>query len=195
MTGEGETFVAGILAGLPALAAVGALSAASYQRFQPSHRVGAPACPGHENREAAPRFITGMTGSGPEAANVEIKCFDQAANPYLAIGSVIAAGLAGIDRRLRLPPEVTGDPATHYGGDRPDQPAGRLPETLDRRPRRRGRNLPRPRPRRRRRPPMALLGPGNSPRHSSRPGPPTPASPSGPAARSGASGGRRAAVG
>ena len=65
MTGEGETFVAGILAGLPALAAVGALSAASYQRFQPSHRVGAPACPGHENREAAPRFITGMTGSGP----------------------------------------------------------------------------------------------------------------------------------
>ena len=131
MTGEGETFVAGILAGLPALAAVGALSAASYQRFQPSYRVGGPACPGHENREAAPRFFTGMTGSGPEAANVEIKCFDQAANPYLAIGSVIAAGLAGIDRRLRLPPEVTGDPATHYGGDRPDQPAGRLPETLD----------------------------------------------------------------
>ena len=36
-----------------------------------------------------------MTGSGPEAANVEIKCFDQAANPYLATGSVIAAGLAG----------------------------------------------------------------------------------------------------
>ena len=70
-----------------------------------------------------------MTGSEPEAANVEVKCFDQAANPYLAIGSVIAAGLAGIDRRLRLPPEVTGDPATRHDGDRPDQPAGRLPET------------------------------------------------------------------
>jgi len=53
MTGEGETFVAGILAGLPALAAVGALSAASYQRFQPSHRAGAP--PAGGTRTARPR--------------------------------------------------------------------------------------------------------------------------------------------
>ena len=30
-----------------------------------------------------------------------------------------------------LSAEVTGDPATRHGGDRPDQPAGRLPETLD----------------------------------------------------------------
>jgi glutamine synthetase len=122
MTDGGESFLAGVLDQLPALTAVGAPSAASYLRLQPSRWAGAFACWGHENREAALRFITGMTGSQPEAANVEIKCFDQAANPYLAIGSVIAAGLAGLDKRLRLPAEVTGDPAGSHA-------ARRLPES------------------------------------------------------------------
>jgi glutamine synthetase len=124
MTDAGESFLAGVLDQLPVLTAIGAPSAASYLRLQPSRWAGAFACWGHENREAALRFITGMTGSQAEAANFEIKCFDQAANPYLAIGSVIAAGLAGLDKRLRLPPEVTGDPAGSSA-------AGRLPESLD----------------------------------------------------------------
>ena len=128
MTADGESFVAGVLAELPALTAVGAPSAASYLRLQPSHRAGAYACWGRENREAAVRFITGVTGSQPDAANFEVKCFDQAANPYLAIGSVIAAGLAGMERRLTLPPETAGDPGTHLGQG---QPAGRLPQSLD----------------------------------------------------------------
>jgi glutamine synthetase len=128
MTPGGESFLAGILAELPALTAVGAPSAASYLRLQPSHWAGAYACWGHENREAALRFITGMTGSAPDAANAEIKCFDQAANPYLAIGCLIAAGLAGIDQRLTLPRETTGDPATHPS---PGHPTERLPQSLD----------------------------------------------------------------
>ena len=128
MTEDGQAFVAGVLDQLPALTAIGAPSAASYLRLRPSHWAGAFACWGHENREAALRFITGMTGSQPAAANVEIKCFDQAANPYLVIGSVIAAGLAGIERRLTLPGEVTGDP--HTPGQRAHE-AGRLPESLD----------------------------------------------------------------
>ena len=131
MTPDGEAFLAGIVAELPALAAVGAPSAASYLRLRPSHWAGAYACWGHENREAALRFITGMTGSQAEAANVEIKCFDQAANPYLAIGCVIAAGVAGIEQRLRLPPETTGDPATCHGPAKPGHAPRWLPETLD----------------------------------------------------------------
>jgi glutamine synthetase len=92
MTEDGQAFVAGVLDQLPALTAIGAPSAASYLRLRPSRWAGAFACWGHENREAALRFIAGLTGSQPEAANFEIKCFDQAANPYLVIGSVIAAG-------------------------------------------------------------------------------------------------------
>jgi glutamine synthetase len=68
-----------------------------------------------------------MTGSQPQAANVEVKCFDQAANPYLAIGCLIAVGLARIANRLRLPPEITGDPAAVNQV----RAADRLPESLD----------------------------------------------------------------
>ena len=131
MTEDGQAFTAGVLDQLPALTAIGAPSAASYLRLRPSHWAGAFACWGHENREAGLRFITGMTGSQPEAANVEIKCFDQAANPYLVIGSVIAAGLAGIERRLTLPPEVTGDPAIDQTPGQRVHTAGRLPDSLD----------------------------------------------------------------
>ena len=77
------------------------------------------------------RRMTDLAGSQPEAANFEIKCFDQAANPYLAIGSVIAAGLSGLDRRLRLPAEVTGDPDPQTAGAGPGHCAERLPQSLD----------------------------------------------------------------
>ena len=130
MTPDGEAFLAGIAAELPALTAVGAPSAASYLRLRPSHWAGAYACWGHENREAALRFITGMTGGQAAAANAEIKCFDQAANPCLAIGSLIAAGLAGLDKRLRLPPETATDPACS-GPVKPEHAPQRLPGTLD----------------------------------------------------------------
>jgi glutamine synthetase len=131
MTRDGESFIAGVLDQLPALTAIGAPSVASYLRLRPSRWAGAFACWGHENREAALRFITGMTGSQPEAANVEIKCFDPAANPYLALGSVIAAGLAGIHRRLCLPPEVTGDPDPQTVDPGPAHAARPLPSSLD----------------------------------------------------------------
>ena len=50
---------------------------------------------GRENREAALRLVTGSTGEHDIRANLEVKCFDLAANPYLVVGSLLAAGLAG----------------------------------------------------------------------------------------------------
>lgn len=49
----------------------------------------------------------------PQAANAEIKCVDASANPYLLVGGVIAAGLAGLadGDGARLPDPVSGDPA------------------------------------------------------------------------------------
>ncbi|MFI0776687.1 glutamine synthetase [Streptomyces sp. NPDC021212] len=110
MTATSEAFLAGVLRALPALLAVGAPSPASYLRLEPSRWAGAYQCWGLENREAALRFITGAPDD-PGAANAEIKCFDPAANPYLVTGAVIAAGLAGLDAGLTLPPPVAGDPA------------------------------------------------------------------------------------
>ncbi|AXI80004.1 glutamine synthetase family protein [Peterkaempfera bronchialis] len=130
LTGEAEAFLAGVLAELPALVAVGAPGPGSPLRLVPSHWAGAYRCWGRENREAALRLVTGSSGEEGSAANVEVKCFDGAANPYLAVGAVIAAGLAGLEAGRTLPPEAHGDPATWP----PEQAARlgveRLPQSL-----------------------------------------------------------------
>lgn len=107
----GEAFLAGILRDLPALVAVGAGHPASFLRLVPSRWAGVWQAWGVETRETAVRMITGLPGTGSLAANAEVKCFDGTANPYLLVGSVIAAGLSGVDDELRLPAPVTGDPA------------------------------------------------------------------------------------
>ncbi|GAA3791665.1 glutamine synthetase family protein [Sphaerisporangium flaviroseum] len=112
LTATGEAFTAGILSRLPALLAVGAPSVASYLRLIPSHWAGAFACWGLENREAALRFVTGSTGDRPRAANLEVKCFDAAANPYLAMAALLAAGRAGLAGGDTLPDPVEVDPAS-----------------------------------------------------------------------------------
>ncbi|WP_306319735.1 MULTISPECIES: glutamine synthetase family protein [unclassified Streptomyces] len=117
LTAEGEAFFAGVLRELPALMAIGAPSAASYLRLQPSHWSGAYHCWGVENREAALRLVPGPSDD-PCTANGEVKCFDAAANPYLVTGSVIAAGLAGVRDRLTLPEPVAGDPARGHRAQR-----------------------------------------------------------------------------
>jgi glutamine synthetase len=112
MTREAEAFTAGVLDALPALTAVTAPSVASYQRLQPHRWSGPWAVWGRENREAALRFVTGMVGSRPGAANLELKSMDAAANPYLALGSIVAAGIDGLERELSLPEPVLDDPAS-----------------------------------------------------------------------------------
>ncbi|MFI2473220.1 glutamine synthetase [Nocardia xishanensis] len=112
MKEAGAAFLAGVLRELPALVAVGAGNPASFLRLQPSRWAGIWQCWGRETREAAIRFVTGVQGTERWAANAEIKCFDGTGNPYLIVGSVIAAGLAGIAESLALPKEITGDPAT-----------------------------------------------------------------------------------
>ena len=112
MTREAEAFTAGVLDALPALTAVTAPSVASYQRLQPHRWSGPWAVWGRENREAALRFVTGMVGSRPGAANLEVKSMDAAANPYLALGAIVAAGIDGLERELSLPEPVLDDPAS-----------------------------------------------------------------------------------
>jgi glutamine synthetase len=125
----GEAFLAGVLRELPALIAVGAGNPASFLRAEPSRWAGVWQAWGWETREAAIRFITGVAGTGATSANAEVKCFDATANPYLVVGSVIAAGLAGVDDGLRLPPPISGDPAATEESSRIAAGVIRLPET------------------------------------------------------------------
>ncbi|WDF43001.1 glutamine synthetase family protein [Streptomyces sp. T12] len=116
MRPEAESLAAGILTHLPALTAVTAPSPASYLRLRPSQWAGVFTAWGHETREAGLRVVTGTAGHRAQAANLEIKPVDLAANPYLALGCLIAAGLDVLTSGARLPQEITGDPA-HLGAD------------------------------------------------------------------------------
>ncbi|HEX9520048.1 MAG TPA: glutamine synthetase family protein [Streptosporangiaceae bacterium] len=131
MTADGEAFAGGVLSSLRALVGIGAPSVASYLRLVPSHWAGAYQCWGKENREAALRLVTGSTGEQDVRANLEVKCFDLAANPYLVVGSLFAAGLAGLDNGATLPPETEGDPVGLSEADLAERGARRLPQTLD----------------------------------------------------------------
>jgi glutamine synthetase len=130
MTQKAEAFTAGVLDHLPALTAITAPSVASYQRLQPHRWSGPWACWGRENREAALRFVTGMVGSRPDAANLELKSMDSAANPYLALGAILAAGLDGIERGHALPEPVTVDPASLSAAERKKRGVAQLPSSL-----------------------------------------------------------------
>ncbi|XVQ08393.1 hypothetical protein ACQP1W_38420 [Spirillospora sp. CA-255316] len=131
MTDAGEAFTAGILERLPALLAVGAPSVASYLRLVPSHWAGAFSCWGLENREAALRFITGPAGMRASAANLEVKCFDGAANPYLALAALLAAGRAGIGNESVLPEPVDVDPVSLTDAERAARGIAALPSSLE----------------------------------------------------------------
>jgi len=107
---RGEAFVAGMLHELGAIVGVTVPTSLGYTRLQPHHWSGAMQCWGTENREAAVRFVAGVTPATADAANVEIKPVDGTANPYLAIGSMLAAALHGLDTDDRLPPSTEEDP-------------------------------------------------------------------------------------
>jgi glutamine synthetase len=130
MTAPAESFAAGVLAHLPALTAVTAPSPASYLRLKPSQWAGVFTAWGRETREAALRVVTGTLGLRDRAANLEVKPVDLAANPYLALGSVIAAGLDGITSSAPLPEEITGDPARLEAGAATARGVRRLPASL-----------------------------------------------------------------
>jgi glutamine synthetase len=111
MTPDGESAVAGLLAGLPDAQGILCGSVLSGLRMQPGHWSGAYVCWGTENREAAVRFLIGGP-SNPHGANVEVKVIDPSANPYYATAAILGLALDGIEHKLPLPPETTVDPAT-----------------------------------------------------------------------------------
>ncbi|MGW4112221.1 glutamine synthetase [Actinosynnema sp. NPDC004786] len=110
LTADAEAFAAGVLRRLPALCAIGVPSVAGYLRLVPRQWAGAFAVWGLENREAALRLVAGR--------DLEVKCYDLSANPYLVVAATMAAGLAGIVDSARLPEPVGVDPADVPGAER-----------------------------------------------------------------------------
>jgi glutamine synthetase len=85
---------------------------------------------GMDNREAAVRICSPMSDNKAGSVNLELKPSDSSANPYLALGAVIHAGLDGIRRNLDPGEAVNVDPAALTEDERRARGACRLPDSL-----------------------------------------------------------------
>ncbi len=94
-------FIAGVMEHLPGLIALTCPSMNSYRRISPGSWAPAFTCWGPDNREAALRIPSLFWDAEMASTNLEYRTVDSSSNPYIALGSVIAAGLDGIERGLR----------------------------------------------------------------------------------------------
>jgi glutamine synthetase len=128
----GKNFLAGLMEHMPGLMALTAPSANSYRRFEEGYYAGVFNTYGPDNREAAVRIPSALTHDKAGTVNLEFKPSDSAANPYIALGGLIAAGLDGIDRELPLDENlnVDVDPASLPAAERKRRGIARLPGSL-----------------------------------------------------------------
>jgi len=131
LSAEARSFMAGVLEHLPGLCGLTAPSFNSYRRISPHTWSGAYRCWGHDNREAPVRAPSVFRGLEEASANLELKAADTTANPYLALGGLIAAGLDGLERGLEPPEPVQVDPATLAEDERRARGIERLPQTQE----------------------------------------------------------------
>jgi glutamine synthetase len=99
-----ERMIAGILHNAPALVALTNPTVNAYKRLGPDTLAPYRANWGHDNRSAMLR-VPPERGAG---TRLEIRVGDGAANPYLVIAAVLAAGLDGITRELAAPANAEG---------------------------------------------------------------------------------------
>ncbi|SRR5579884_281343 len=123
-------FMAGVLAHLEGLVAITAPSVNSYRRLAPGMWSSAYTAWGPDNREAALRVASPFWGNEAASTNIELKPSDNSANPYLALGALLAAGLDGIERGLSLGSPAMVEPGSLPEAERQQAAIRRLPEDL-----------------------------------------------------------------
>ena len=102
---EFRWFTGGVLAHAHALTALLNPTINAFRRIQPNALAPTHANWGWDNRSTFIRVPPERGG----ATRIEIRVGDGAANPYLAIAAILAAGTDGIRRRLEPPTPVCGD--------------------------------------------------------------------------------------
>jgi glutamine synthetase len=131
---NGGRFAAGVLLHARALSALTAPSPVSAVRLRPHHWSAGAVCLAERNREALLRIppLVSLGGGDPaRQLHLEYRGADAAANPYIALGAILRAGLDGLRSELPAPPILERDPgeldaaeATRYG-------VGALPASLE----------------------------------------------------------------
>ncbi|HET8786578.1 MAG TPA: glutamine synthetase family protein [Candidatus Limnocylindrales bacterium] len=121
--------IAGVLTHLPALLGMTTPSVNSFRRLQPHFWSSAYTAWGIENREAAVRVPTRYWDDEAGSTNLELKASDSSANPYIALGGVMAAALDGIERGLDPGEPVNEDPGNLSDAERERRGIRRFPLT------------------------------------------------------------------
>ena len=105
LTPLAKKFMAGIMKYTPELCLVTNQYVNSYKRLASGSEAPAFISWGKNNRSALVR-IPGYRPNREEACRIEMRLPDPAANPYLVFSVILAAGLAGIEEDLPLPPSI-----------------------------------------------------------------------------------------
>ncbi len=127
--------IAGVLEHLPALCALTVPSVNSYKRLQPGWWAGAFACYGLDNREASVRVasthLLPSADANGKSTNFELKTCDASANPYIALGGLVAAMLDGIKRQLEPGKPLQTAPGAFSVEERAARGIVQLPSNLE----------------------------------------------------------------
>jgi glutamine synthetase len=101
----GQRFIAGLLVHAAEITAVTNQWVNSYKRLIIGYEAPVFVSWARNNRSALVRVPPTKRGK-KESTRVEYRAPDSAANPYLAFAAILAAGLAGVERGYKLPPEA-----------------------------------------------------------------------------------------
>jgi glutamine synthetase len=130
----GERFAAGILAHAGALSALTAGSPVSASRLRPHRWSAGAVCLGERNRETLLRIppVVSLAGGDPaHQLHLEYRGADATANPYLALGAILRAGMDGLRAELPAPPILDRDPAQLEGAEAERFGVDALPASLE----------------------------------------------------------------
>ncbi len=98
-----KSFLAGVLDHAPAITAICNPTVNSYKRLVPGYEAPVYVAWSDVNRSA---LIRKPAARVPAASRVELRSPDPSCNPYLALATMLAAGLDGIERELEAPDPV-----------------------------------------------------------------------------------------
>jgi glutamine synthetase len=124
-----KSYIAGILAHAPEITLVTNQWVNSYKRLVPGYEAPVYVCWARRNRSALVRVPMYQPGK-EQATRIEYRSPDPACNPYLAFAAMLAAGLAGVERDLDLPPEASNNIYEMTEAEREAAGIRSLPEDL-----------------------------------------------------------------
>ena len=120
-------FLGGILEHAPALTAIWNPTVNSYKRLVPGYEAPIYVAWSDVNRSA---LVRKPAARGPAASRIELRSPDPSCNPYLALASMLHAGLDGIERGLEAPDPVRENIYEFTEADREARGIETLPTTL-----------------------------------------------------------------